>query len=179
MDFKLRTESSMHDRHLMNGIAKAGQGIALDLGGPIIEPFTLSAEDAYCVMKGTLSAGVSVPLHSHGDSESFYALSGEAQVLLQTEGGLEWQTVRQGDFVHIPGETKHAWRNRSTDPFEAIITTTPKLGRFLRELGELIRAGGGVMSAQILQRLTEMEKRYGYWSASPAENAAIGIVPFS
>ena len=61
-------------------------------------------------MKGTLPPGVSMPLHSHADAESFYVLSGEAQALVQAEGGLERQTLRQGDFIHIAGGTKHTWQ---------------------------------------------------------------------
>ena len=82
--------------------------------------------------------GICVPLHSHGDAESFYVLSGKAQLLTQTERGLEWQTLRPGDFAHITCGTKHAWRNPFADPLEVIVTTTPKLGRFLREFGELV-----------------------------------------
>jgi quercetin dioxygenase-like cupin family protein len=59
---------------------------------------------------------VSIPLHSHGDAYSFYVLSGEAQFLLQGKDGLNWQTLRPGDFVQIPGDKKHAWRNVSDHP---------------------------------------------------------------
>src|SRR6516225_7789693 len=76
-----------------------------------------SAEDsANWVMKGILPPHVSVPLHSHGDAESFYLISGEAQVLAPTACGLQWKTLRAGDFVHIPSDVKHAWRNLSTNP---------------------------------------------------------------
>jgi quercetin dioxygenase-like cupin family protein len=153
-------------------VVKDGEGTVVDLLGPRIGPLTPSEEESYCVMKGILPPGVSVPLHSHGDAESFYVLSGEAQVLAQTKHGLEWQTVRQGDFVHIPGGTKHAWRNLSNDPFVVIATLTPKLGRFLLELGEYVRTEGG---SQFLEKLHELSERYAYWSGSPEENAAVGI----
>jgi mannose-6-phosphate isomerase-like protein (cupin superfamily) len=69
--------------------------------------YSIIRHDVRC----TIAAGVSVPLHSHDDAESFYVLSGEAQVLTQTTAGLEWRTIRRADFVHIPDGTKHAWRN--------------------------------------------------------------------
>jgi len=102
--------------------------------------------------------------------ESLYVLSGEANVLGQTEVRLEWKTVRRGDFVHLPPGTKHAWR--SIDAFEVVMTLTPKLGRFLLELGEIAKAECG---ARLLEKLHDLEERYGYWSGSPEENAAVGI----
>lgn len=157
-------------------VVNAGHGLILDLGGPTAESLTSREEDAYCVMKGTLPPGISVPLHSHGDAESFYVLSGEAQILVETKSGLEWQPVRQGDFAHIAGGTKHAWHNVYTNPFEVIIITTPRLGRFLREMCELVKAEGKGSS---LEKLHELEERYGYWSGSPEENVAMGIPPYS
>ena len=35
-------------------VVNAGQGLALDLGGPMAESLTSTGEDAYCVMMGTL-----------------------------------------------------------------------------------------------------------------------------
>jgi len=117
-----------------------------------------------------------VPLHSHGDAESFYALSGEAQALVETEVGLQWQTLRPGDFIHIPGGTKHAWRNVSGEPMAALITCTAKLGRALREMGQLTSEGGKrIPTPADVQRLIEISERYGYWLGSREENAAVGI----
>ena len=92
-------------------IVKDGERTVLDLpDGAKMEFLSPSSEEPYCVMKGTLPPGVSVPLHSHADAESFYVLSGEAQALVQAEGGLERQTLKRGDFIHIAGGTKHAWQ---------------------------------------------------------------------
>ena len=158
-------------------VVRDGQRTVLDLlDGAKMEPLSPSIEDAYCVMKGTIPSGVSVPLHSHGDAESFYALSGEAQALVETEVGLQWQTLRPGDFIHIPGGTKHAWRNVSGEPMAALITCTAKLGRALREMGQLTSEGGKrIPTPADVQRLIEISERYGYWLGSREENAAVGI----
>jgi quercetin dioxygenase-like cupin family protein len=153
-------------------IVKNEEREVVDLSGPQIEPLTSREEQSYFVLKGTLPPDVNVPLHSHGDPESFYVLSGEGQVLAQTEGRLEWKTVGRGDFVHISPGTKHAWRNRSMDAFEVVMTVTPKLGRFLLEFGEIATAECG---AQLVRKLRDLDERYGYWSGSPEENAAVGI----
>jgi quercetin dioxygenase-like cupin family protein len=154
-------------------IVQAGKGIpVLSAASVTIELLTPSREDGYWVMKGTLQPGESVSLHSHSPDEDFYLVSGEAEVLVETENGLEWKTVQTGEFVHIPGDTKHAWRNRSSAPVEQIIVTSARLGRFLQELGDLIRAGG---REGIMEKLRRLIERYGYWLGSPEEHAAVGI----
>ena len=158
-----------------NQIVSAGHGIVFNLGGPIVESLSTSAdEDAYSVIKGTLRPGTGVLLHSHYDPESCYILSGRAELLAETASGLEWQEVQQGDFVHIPPGMKHAWRNLSDSPMEAVISMTPKLGQFLRELGALIQNKGFA-----LERIRELERRYGYWSGTVEENDAVGIAILS
>ena len=107
-------------------IVRSEEGQVVDLSGPQIEPLTSRKEQSYFLLKGTIPPGINVPLHSHGDPESFYVLSGEAQVLAQTEVRLEWKTVRRGDFLHIPPGTKHAWRNRSMDAFEVVMNSLRK-----------------------------------------------------
>jgi quercetin dioxygenase-like cupin family protein len=100
-------------------VVKADGGPVLDLLGPTIE-FLTSEEDSFCIMKGTIPPGVNVPLHSHEDAESFYLLSGDAQVFVEIEGRLVSHTLKRGDFVQIPNGAKHAWRNASHEPIEAL-----------------------------------------------------------
>jgi len=158
-------------------VVRADERTVLDLlDGARLEPLSPLREDAYCVMKGTIPPGVSVPIHSHADAESFYVLSGEAQALLETEVGLQWQTLRPGDFIHIPGEAKHAWLNVSGEPMAALITSSARLGRALREMGQLASEGGKrIPTPADIQRLVEISERYGYWLGSREENAAVGI----
>lgn len=50
----------------------------LDVLGPRLQHLTkLSDDQDYCLMKGEVGPGVFVPLHSHGDRETFFILSGE------------------------------------------------------------------------------------------------------
>jgi quercetin dioxygenase-like cupin family protein len=156
---------------------KDDQRIVLDLpDGNRIEPLSPSTEDAYCVMRGTIPPNGGVPLHSHTDAESFYVLSGEVEALVQTTGGLEWQKLRLGDFIHLPAGAKHAWRNRSNKPMSVLITCTVKLGRALQEMGQSMSEDGTHIPTQArIQRLVEIFERYGYWLGSREENAAVGI----
>ena len=158
-------------------IMKDGERTVLELpDGNRLELLSPSAEDAYCVLRGTIPSYGGVPLHSHADAESFYVLSGEAEALVQTAGSLDWQRLRPGDFIHIPAGAKHAWRNLSSDPVSALITCTEKLGRALREMAQITGENGMQFpSPAAFQRLVEISERYGYWFGNREENAAVGI----
>jgi quercetin dioxygenase-like cupin family protein len=145
-------------------VIKDGCGVQFNVGGPTLQLLASARESAYWVMKGTLPAQVSVPLHSHGDEESFYLISGEAQLLAPTTCSLQWKTLRPGDFVHIPSNVKHAWRNLSTSTAEVLLVTTPKLGRFLWEVGGLVDTAGTEDAPNKLRSLSES---YGYWTGTP------------
>ena len=82
--------------------------------------------------------GVSVPLHSHPDTEDFIVIRGEVQALRRGTGGYEWTEVKAGDHVHVPGNARHAWRNVTGTPFVTYIITTAKLGKFFQEVGRPI-----------------------------------------
>jgi quercetin dioxygenase-like cupin family protein len=160
-------------------IVNQGTYGALDVFGPTIEFLTLPEESdiAYCVMKGTIPSGSSTPLHSHPDIESFFLVSGSVQVLSQRREKFEWQDVRPGEFVHVPSNAKHAFRNISGQPVVQLITTTPKLGRFLQEVGRPITPGAPLPppTPDDLQHFVSVAAKYNYWLGNRAENAAIGI----
>ncbi len=153
--------------------------------GPTIGFLTPPSEqdNSYCVIKGIIPSGVSVPIHSHPDDESFYVLSGEVQVLAQQEANSNWKKVRTGDFVHLRGGVKHAWRNLSADPVETLVTTTSRLGRFFQEVGRPVIPGQIIPpsppSPTELQYFMQAAARYNHWLGTPEENAAIGISLFT
>jgi len=158
------------------------KGTVLDVCGPTVE-FLNSPEETdavYCIMIGTIPSGVSVPLHSHPDVESFFTLSGTVQVLFQREDRFEWIDVKSGDFAQIPGGAKHAFRNTSSEPVVQLITTTPKLGRFFREIGKSVTPGepGRPPTPDALQHFARVAAAYQHWLGSSSENAAIGISLF-
>jgi quercetin dioxygenase-like cupin family protein len=135
---------------------------------------------AYCIMISTIPPGVSVPLHSHPGVESFFTLSGTVQVLFERGDRFEWLDVKAGDFAQIPSGAKHAFRNRSTEPVAQLVTTTPRLGRFFREIGRPVTPGEPPRppSSDELQHFAGVAAAYQHWLDSPEENAAIGISLF-
>src|SRR4029077_20878385 len=68
----------------------------------------------YCVIRGIISPGVSVPIHSHPDDESLFLCSGFVQALEQHEDKFEWINMDAGDFRHVPHGVKHAWKTKRT-----------------------------------------------------------------
>jgi quercetin dioxygenase-like cupin family protein len=87
--------------------------VVLDVLGPTVEFLVLPSEceGGYCVIKGTIPPGISVPLHSHPDDESFFLLSGSVQALMQRQNDFEGATMSAGDFRHVPQGVRHAWKN--------------------------------------------------------------------
>jgi hypothetical protein len=64
-------------------------GLRVDLLGPTVEFLTSPQEPRidFCVLRGVIPPSVSVPLHSHPDTEDFFVISGEVQALKQGTQG--------------------------------------------------------------------------------------------
>jgi quercetin dioxygenase-like cupin family protein len=159
--------------------SEQGPRLVLDVLGPTIE-FLVSPSDSdagYCVLKGTIPPGISVPLHSHPDEESFFLLSGKVHALEQRKNGFEWIKMNAGNFRHVPPGIKHAWKNESNEPAIAIIVTTPRLARFFLEVGKPVAPDtpSQHLSAADIQHFVDVASRYRHWLGTPEENAAVGI----
>jgi quercetin dioxygenase-like cupin family protein len=129
--------------------------------------------DAPCVMRGTIPPGVVVPLHSHADPETFFQLSGQVEALDHSPEGFAWLPIGAGDLFHVPGGIKHAFRNAGPEPAVMLITSTERIGAFFREIAT--PAGGWPPSEDALRHFLETADRYGYWNATPEENAEVGL----
>ena len=154
----------------------------LDVFGPSVQFLVApqGSDEAPCVIKGTIPPGGSVPIHSHQAIEVFYVLSGNVEVLREKHGKSHWIAAGPGDFIEVPSGAKHGFRNRSQHPVVQLITTTSKLGRFFQQIGRSIPQGanGNPPSPDQLQHFVRTSERYGYWLATPEENAAAGISLF-
>jgi quercetin dioxygenase-like cupin family protein len=153
-------------------------GQVTEFFGPTVE-FLTSPEDEhndFCVLKGTIPPGMSVPLHVHADTEDFLVISGSVEALQDDTQGYTWITAQAGDFIHVPGNARHAWRNVSGKPLVNLIITTKRLGRFFQEAGRpATGAPQPPPNSEELARFAAISAKYGYWNATPEENAAIGI----
>jgi quercetin dioxygenase-like cupin family protein len=154
-------------------------GMVIELFGPTLE-FLTSPEDGhndFCALKGTIPPDVYVPLHSHPDTEDFLVISGAVDYLRRgtQEEGYKWIEAKAGDYIHVPSGAKHAWRNVSAEPVVNLIITTKRLGQFLKETGRPVTCTPQPMTPEDLARFAAISTRYGYWNATPEENAAVGI----
>jgi quercetin dioxygenase-like cupin family protein len=118
---------------------------AVEVMGPLVEFLTSPAADdcTPCTMRGTIPPGMVVPLHRHGDPETYLIVSGEADGLAETSRGLDWLPLRPGDLFHVPGDAKHAFRNHTDAAAVMLIVSTSKIGRFFREIGTPAVKGRG------------------------------------
>ncbi|ORV90048.1 cupin [Mycobacterium interjectum] len=154
-------------------IRSANGARAFDVFGPIVEFLTPEDDEQVCVMRAVIPAGVTVPLHSHDDFEDFYMLAGAHQVLVQGDRGLRWHDACAGEYVRLPGDVPHALRNASKEPAVVLIVTTPRMGKFFREVRR--PAGSPPPTVHEVARFVEIAGRYGYLLATPDQNAAVGI----
>jgi quercetin dioxygenase-like cupin family protein len=152
---------------------------ALEVLGPTVQFLVgpRSGDETPCVLKGTIPAGVTIPLHSHDVVEIFFVLYGNIEVLIEEAGELHWVEGSAGNLVEIPGNSKHAVRNRSEHPAITLLFTTSKHGRYFQEIGRSVALGENIRppTPKEIQHSLNTAKRYGYWFATPEENAALGI----
>jgi quercetin dioxygenase-like cupin family protein len=159
--------------NIFRGIAEGTDTEVIDVLGPTLEFLTWTEE--FCVMRGVVPPGVTVPLHSHDDAEDFYIVSGTQQVLIETEHGLKWVDAHAGDYVRVSGSALHAHRNVSDEPAVDIIVTTARMGRAFREMGRPFTGTPLPVTPEALARFMEVSVRYGVRLGTPGENAAVGI----
>jgi quercetin dioxygenase-like cupin family protein len=172
----LDTVISAHAGHLVDPYNVE----TLDVLGLVVQFLTPPRDDEPCVMRGTIPPGVIVPLHSHADPETFIQISGEIEGLSQSPEGFVWVAIRPGDIFHVPGGAKHAFRNLSTGPAVMILISTSIIGRFFREIGKPITGESrhsDPPSADAMQHFLKTAAAYGYWNATPEENASVGLSP--
>jgi quercetin dioxygenase-like cupin family protein len=137
--------------------------------GPTVQ-ILASAEDdgGPCLMRDVIPPGVAVRLHRHADPETFVAESGALEGLVDAGDGARWVPIRAGDAFHVPSNARHAFRNASAEPAVTLMTTTARIARFFREVA-------GPPSPEAIERFLRVSERYGYWNATPEENAAVGV----
>ncbi|MGC2307850.1 MAG: hypothetical protein WA461_05580, partial [Nitrososphaeraceae archaeon] len=82
--------------------------------------------------------------------------------------GYKWIGAKTGDYIHVPSNARHAWRNVSNKPTLVYIITTKNTGRLETNTSQPI-------TSEDLARFAEISTRYGYWNASSEENASVGI----
>ncbi len=146
-----------------------------DIFGPRIQFLTAltSNDDDFCLVVATFPPHVVIPLHSHSDRETIYILNGE----LEAWRDGRWSTLGAGDAFDLPSGVKHAFRNASGAGVSLLVVTTVRMGRFFWSIGRRTAdVKTGPLTRRDAERLTERAHAYGYWVASPDDNAEVGLV---
>ena len=99
-----------------------------------IYTFLVTGEEsggAYFAMEALVPTGGGPPPHIHrNEDETFYVLEGEVTFRL----GDETVVAGPGDFVNVPRNTVHCFRNDGSEPARIILTFTPAgIERFFEE----------------------------------------------
>ena len=73
-------QSTTGNARIVRQVADGTPGQALDLLGPVAEFVTEpEPQGSFCVLRGVLPPGMTVPLHSHDDAEDFLVLTGPSR----------------------------------------------------------------------------------------------------
>jgi hypothetical protein len=85
--------------------------------------------------------------------------------------------VLGGAGAAVPGNVKHALRNTSSLPATMILATTSQMYEFFGEVSKPFDPNQrpAPPTTEEMKTFLGIVARYGYWMASPEENAAIGI----
>ncbi|WP_250293806.1 cupin domain-containing protein [Streptomyces atroolivaceus] len=102
-------------------------------------------------------AGGADPHYHSRISESFYVLTGEVRL----HDGTGWRTARAGDFLHVPENAVHGFRNESGSLAEMLIIFTPAEHRegYFEGLSALL-ADGNRPSREEMVALMEKYDQY-------------------
>ena len=117
---------------------------------------------AYTLIEATVPAGGGPSLHYHTrEEEAFYLLEGEITFTV----GDEEIVARPGTFVQVPRETRHAFKNRTSQTARMLIHCSPAgFDKFLAETGtELPSADAPPLpfSPRDIEKILEVTPRYG------------------
>ena len=153
--------------HVGKSVVYSTQSKDLRPSNRYLTSLSLPADD-YCLLIGEVPASAIVPFHSHSDRETFYVLSGE----MNFYNGTSWQVLKQGEFVDVLSNTRHAWRNASESSASLLIATTVRMGVFLQKVSS---AASSQAAGAEKDQFFKLVQEYGYWLGSPEDNEAIGL----
>ena len=152
--------------HVSKSVVYSAQSKDLRPSNRYLTSLSFPADDYLLI--GEVPVGAIVPFHSHADRETFYVLSGE----MNFYDGTSWQVLKQGEFVDVLSNTRHAWRNASESSASLLVATTVRMGGFLQKVSSAANTpAAGTEKDQFFKLVQE----YGYWLGSPEDNESIGL----
>jgi quercetin dioxygenase-like cupin family protein len=150
---------------------RAGEGRAFWMAG---DTYTLKATaestgGSLALLEASVPPGCGPPLHTHAsEDEAFYMIAGT----LEISAGADTILVRPGDFVFMPRETPHRFKNTGVDAARALILFAPAgFERFFQDAGAAARPGEQAPATEHehLARVAEIASRHGVHIHTPEE----------
>lgn len=140
-----------------------------DVMGPLVAlPAAGTSQEPFVVIPCILPPGAAVPLHSHSDRETFVIVEGALEAWLDGS----WRTCLPGDLVDVVPNAPHALCNGSAADTSLLLVTTSKIAEFFLQVS--VEQGAAWSVPDRVQIFLETAAAFGYWSGTPAEQAAIG-----
>jgi len=124
---------------------------------------------AFFLAEISVAPGGGTPPHiHHREEESFHLLEGE----LTVQVGGDTITASAGDFVHLPREIAHSFRNTGNGPAKALVLATPAgLEGYFAEVFEPAlddSAAPPPLSKELMARAQAASSKYGLELLPPA-----------
>ncbi len=127
------------DKTIVHVPAGEGAAFAQGRGTNTVKLTSADTSGAMTLVEGVFPSGAaSVPLHTHPEAETFYALEGEAEFTGVDEDGPSTFMVRPGDVVYVPPRTPHQFTITNAEPARGMVIVQP--GGFERYLADLAAA---------------------------------------
>ena len=102
--------------------AAEGRVFELDADKVAIKVSATDTSGVYSLMRWTVAPFASAPAHTHERyEETFYLLQGELEFVL----GYEVVPMSAGDFVRVPPNIRHGYRNKTGNTVEMLVGFTP------------------------------------------------------
>jgi quercetin dioxygenase-like cupin family protein len=100
----------------------------MELFGPTLEFLTSpkNEHNDFCVLMGTISPDVYVPLHSHPDMADFFlVISGAVECLRYGKRGPQVDRSKAGDYIRVPVSEEHAPHNVENEILLSTLLSRP------------------------------------------------------
>jgi quercetin dioxygenase-like cupin family protein len=117
---------------------------------------------AYASFEATIPPGVTVPLHTHAESEMFYVLAGELEFAgMGADGRIAVAPVRPGEARFIASRAPHSFRNATAADCRVLILGAGPLDAFFHACHAPAAPTAGPPSPEEVARVVAVMQRHG------------------
>ena len=123
------------------------------------------------VLRATLPAHATIPLHSHAYPELFYLSSGRLDLYRFADDVGRWTALTPGCVAEVAAGVVHALHNPTSDPTELVVISSRARLDFLRAVAYPSDSASPPPTPDEVGRLLARESRVAYWAARAVSEA--------